>query len=102
MGLKSSNPSENRSVFGFCLDLLSLKYNLLSGGSAVCGSPLAAMNSGDMLSGTSGVKKTSVRSACSPLGFQTALRVLSRHLAEAQIQICHSVYVRTLLKTNDI
>ena len=62
---------------------------------------MAAMNSGDMLSSTFGVRKTYVRSACSTRSFQRALRVLPSHLSEAQIQISHSVHVQTLLKAND-
>lgn len=54
---------------------------------------MAAMNFGDMLSGTFSVRKTSVRSDSSTLRFQRALRVLPSHLSEAQIQISHSVHV---------
>jgi len=57
---------------------------------------------GDKLLGTLGVRKNSVRSACSKLSFQRTLTELPSHLSESQFQISHNMHVQTLLKAQDI
>lgn len=97
MNSKSFNPSGNHSL-DFHLDIVSLKYNLLSRVSAMYGSPQESMNSGDMLSGTS-CHENFWKIFRSTFVCQRASRVLSSSLTDAQVQVSCDICV-TLLKSN--